>query len=206
MDYACEERCDDLWSYEGRMEATLDTTIRQYDLLDDAGRPYKLLPVLQGRDVDEYVGFYERLEEQGIPTDHVGLGTVCRLSSEKRIVRFEDEIRQRTGVNRFHGFGVKIDAFKHGANFESADSQAWVYGPSCGRATLDAGSKLVSVPMGNHPLKRTVESFKNYYVYVTRLQQGKSAVEYSVFDQFSDEQLEELVSSVMYDASCAGVS
>ena len=178
MDYACEERFDELWSYEDRMKATLDTTIRQYDLLDDAGRPYKLLPVLQGRDVDEYVGFYERLEEQGIPTDHVGLGTVCRMSSEKRIVRFEEKIRQRTGVNRFHGFGVKIDAFKHGASFESADSQAWVYGPSNGWMVLDEGDSLRSVDMPDDPLTRTVASFKNYYSYVTRLMHDESAVDY----------------------------
>lgn len=179
MDYACEERFDELWSYEDRMQATLDATIRQFNKLEDAGSPYKLLPVLQGRHPDEYVWFYEQLENHGIPTDHVGVGTVCRMSSEKRIVEFEDEIRSRTGVERLHGFGVKIQAFKHGGGFESADSQAWVYGPSNGRCIVDDGNRLRNVQMTDDALTRTVESFKNYYSYVTRLQQGQSAVSYN---------------------------
>lgn len=176
MDYACEERFDVLWDYEDRMEATLEATIEHYNQLDDSGHPYKVLPVLQGRDADEYVWFYEQLEDYGIPTDHVGLGTVCRMSSEKRIVGFEDEIRKRTDVERMHGFGVKIEAFKHGAQFESADSQAWVYKPSNGAAVVDTGSSLREVPMPDHSLERTVESFKQYYGYVTRLQRGFSDV------------------------------
>jgi hypothetical protein len=197
MDYACEERFDKLWSYEDRMDATLDATIQQFDLLDDAGNSYKLLPVLQGRDADEYVSFYEDLVDHGIPTSHLGLGTVCRMSSEKKIVEFEQEIRERTGVDRLHGFGVKIEAFKHGATFESADSQAWVYGPSNGRCSLDAGSKLYEVDMPDHSLERTVESFKNYYSYVTRLQQGTSQIDHSVFDSLPDDELASLIQKVM---------
>jgi len=178
MDYACEERFDALWSYEERMNMTIESTIAHFDKLQDEGHPYKVLPVLQGRDVDDYVWFYEQLEDHGIPTDHCGLGTVCRMSSEKRIVEFEKEIRERTGVDRLHGFGVKIEAFKHGASFESADSQAWVYSPSNGEVVVDEYDRLRSIPMPDHALERTVESFKNYYSYVSRLQQGLSAVSY----------------------------
>jgi len=178
MDYACEERFDGLWPYEDRMEMTLEATIRHMDKLDDAGNPYKILPVLQGRNVDDYVCSYEQLEDHGIPTDHLGLGTVCRMSSEKRIVEFEKKIRERTDVERLHGFGVKIEAFKHGATFESADSQAWVYSPSNGEVVLDEWDRLRSVPLPDNSLERTVESFKNYYSYVTRLQQDVSQVAY----------------------------
>jgi hypothetical protein len=178
MDYACEDRFNRLWNYEDRMEATLDTIVRQYNKVEDDGHPYKLLPVLQGRNVEDYVWFYDRLNELGIPTDHVGLGTVCRLSSETRIVDLEQRIRQRTGVRRLHGFGVKIEAFKHGATFDSADSQAWVWNASNGEMVLDFGDRLRSVPVPNCSKTRTVESFKNYYSYVTRLQQGESDVKY----------------------------
>lgn len=193
MDYACEERFDKLWHYDDRVEATLDATIRHFDKLQDDGKPYKALPVLQGRDVDEYVWFYEQLEDHGIPTDHVGLGTVCRMSSEKRIVDFEERIRERTGVDRLHGFGVKIEAFKHGASFESADSQAWVYKASNGEVYLDAGDRLRSVAVPDCSLTRTVESFKSYYSYVTRLQQGQSAVNYNIVDQMDDELIRDVV-------------
>lgn len=173
MDYACEEKFDPLWSVEKRREATIENTIAHYDLDPD----YEVLPVLQGRSVDDYVDSFEQLEDHGIPTDHLGIGTVCRMSSEKRIVRFENEIRDRIGDVRLHGFGVKIEAFKHGGTFESADSQAWVYPASNGKVVLDDGNRLRSVKMPDNAKVRTVESFKNYYSYVTRLQQGESAVD-----------------------------
>jgi hypothetical protein len=195
MDYACETRFDELWSYEERIDKTFETTVRQYNLLEDEGHPYKLLPVLQGREIDEYVEFYERLEDHGIPVDHIGLGTVCRLSSEKRIAKFENEIRERTGVDRIHGFGVKVNAFQYGANFDSADSQAWVYKPSNGALVLDDGDRLREIKCDDSRT-RTVESFKNYYAYVTRLQQGESAVDYDsgvTADHTDDEAREVLV-------------
>jgi hypothetical protein len=175
MDYACEEKFDPLWSVEDRVDRTFEHTVRHVDLNPD----YTVLPVLQGRSLEDYVAFYERLEDHGIPTDHVGLGTVCRMSSEKRIVELEERLRERLGPVRLHGFGVKIEAFKHGATFESADSQAWNYPPTNGQCILDDGDRLRPIDMGDDSLTRTVESFKNYYSYVTRLQQGTSAVDYS---------------------------
>jgi hypothetical protein len=179
MDYACEDRFNVLWSVEERVEATWEHTVEHFNTLDDSGAGYTLLPVLQGRSANDYVDFYERLEDHGIPCDHVGLGTVCRLASEKKIVDLENEIRERTGVKRMHGFGVKIEAFKHGATFESADSQAWAYGPTNGNCLLDEGNRLREIEMTGEgdSLHRTVESFKQYYSYVTRLQQGESDVE-----------------------------
>lgn len=190
MDYACEERFDSLWSYEDRIEATFENTLRQFSLVEDNRRDYKLLPVLQGREVEEYVDFYERLEDHGIPTDHVGVGTICRLASEKRIVSLEQAIRERIGDTRLHGFGIKLQAYKHGATFESADSQAWVYGASNGKCYVDDGDRLREIPMSDNSMERTVESFKNYYNYVTRIQQGETATDYDsgVTPDMSDEQ------------------
>jgi hypothetical protein len=178
MDYACEERFDVLWDYESRIDATFENTVAHFNRLDDDDHPYTVLPVLQGRSVDEYVEFYERCEDHGIPTDAVGLGTVCRLSSEKEIAHVESSVRERTGVDWMHGFGVKVDAFKYNANFESADSQAWVYSPSNGRCVIHEDGSLRDIPMPDNSRERTVESFKNYYSYVTKLQCGESAIGY----------------------------
>lgn len=165
MDYACEDRFEELWSVSERVEKTLEHTIDHFNKNPD----YKVLPVLQGRSVDDYVEFYNRLEDHGIPCDHVGLGTVCRLSGEKKIVEYENKIRQRTGVDKIHGFGVKIEAYKQGANFDSADSQAWAKAPSNGFMYVDERTRLGRVDMPKDSLKRTVGSFKHYYVYVKRL-------------------------------------
>lgn len=171
MDYACEDRFNVLWDVPARVEATWDTTVRQFNLLDDSNSDYGLLPVLQGRTADEYVSFYERLEDHGIPNDYVGLGTVCRLSSESAIVELEAEIRRRTGVENLHGFGVKVEAFKHGAQFESSDSQAWAYYPSNGRAVLSDNDSLRKVNMSEThlSLERTTISFKEYYDHARKL-------------------------------------
>lgn len=171
MDYACEDRFNELWSVEDRVQATLDNTLEQFN----KNPSYKLLPVLQGRSVEEYVESYDWLNDHGIPTDHVGLGTICRLSSEKRIVELEKEIREKTDITEIHGFGAKVNAYKHGATFDSADSQAWVYGASNGRVYEldedDDGYRL-DERQSDDSLLRTVRSFKSYYAYVKWLKSG----------------------------------
>jgi len=202
MDYACEERFDKLWDYRERMDATVENTIKHQNLLDDMSpsNRYKILPVLQGREPQEYLEFYDRLVDHGIPIDHLGVGTVCRLSSEKRIVKYENVIRKNTDVERLHGFGVKIQSFSHGAGFDSADSQAWVYNASNGHVVVDDDTRLRSIQHDNS-LIRTVESFKNYYKYVTRLQQGKSAIEYEtpVDSSMTDDTARETLSNTYSD-------
>jgi hypothetical protein len=188
MDYACEERFDTLWSVDERVDATIENTIAHYDMDPD----YKVLPVLQGRSIEDYVRSYERLEDAGIPLDHVGLGTVCRLSSTEEIIDFEQQIRDLLDTKVIHGFGVKVDSFERGAKFESADSAAWVYGASNGRIYLleQDGDNLKKIEREeDSSLIRTVESFKSYYAYVTYLKDGESAVETEPRVSFKDEYL-----------------
>lgn len=168
MDLACEERFDHLHTVDERMGKTLDNTIEQFDMDPE----YDLRPVIQGRSVEDYIAFYDRLEDHGIPTESVGLGTVCRISSSKEIVETEREIRERCkNVEEIHGFGVKIQAFKMGATFDTADSQAWVYAASNGNVYLDKGDRL-ETKHSDDSRRRTVESFKNYHSYVSRLISG----------------------------------
>lgn len=166
MDFACEERFDEMWSVDDRVRATLRNTVDHFDRDPD----YKLLPVLQGRTLDDYVWFYEQLRDYGIPTEYVGLGTVCRLSNTKEIVEIEQGLRARTKIDKIHGFGVKVDAFKHGAYFESADSQAWAYYPSNGKVVYDDGDSLRKEPCDDAK-KRSIQSFINYYQYASRLKE-----------------------------------
>lgn len=165
MDYACEERFDDVMTVRERMERTVRNCIAHYDLDPE----YKVLPILQGRCLEDYLWCYEKYREFGIPVEHVGLGTVCRISSSKRIVNLEQNLREKTSIDRIHGFGVKIDALKMGATFDSMDSQAWVWAASNGQVYRDDGTSLVMEPMPDDSKTRTVESFKNYYDYVSRL-------------------------------------
>jgi len=168
MDYACEDRFDGLHTVGERVDKTVRNTVEQFDM----GPDYDLLPVLQGRSVDGYVDCYDRLKAAGVPVEHVGLGTVCRISSSKEIVHVERKVRELCeDVERIHGFGVKIDAFRMGSSFETADSQAWVYAASNGQCYVRNGDSLKKVDMPDDSKRRTVESFKNYHEHVTELKQ-----------------------------------
>lgn len=165
MDLACEERFDDLHTVRERVDETVENTVRQFNL--DPG--YELRPVLQGRSVAHYVWCYDRLVERGIPVEHVGLGTVCRISSMTDIVETEQAVREACSkVETVHGFGVKVNAFKFGATFDSADSQAWVYKPSNGYVVRDGWDRLIETHEDDS-FTRTVESFKHYHAYASRL-------------------------------------
>lgn len=187
MDYACEDRFNELWSVRDRIDSTVENTIAHYELHPD----YNVLPVLQGRTVKQYIDCMERYEDAGIPTDYVGVGTICRLSSENAIVDLESRLRERIAASKLHGFGVKVDAYKLGARFETADSHAWVYAPSHGRChTLVVDDGMLSIQtreMRNDSLTRTVHSFKVYYAYVTSLIDGVSSVD---VEQILDKQSE----------------
>lgn len=170
MDYACEDRFDTLWDYEDRVEATIENTVRHFEL--HAGE-YELLPVLQGRSADDYIECYDRLRERGIPVKKVGLGTVCRLSSSNEIIDLEAELRRRREFDHIHGFGVKRDSYRRGAGFESADSQAWVWDASHGKELTLRDGSLISRKCDDS-LRRTVVSFREYYRYVHSLRTGST--------------------------------
>jgi len=193
MDYACGDQFDELWSVDDRIEATWQNTVELFDRRDDGSADYDILPVCQGQSVEEYVAFYERLEDHGLPTEHVGLGTLTRLSDERAVAEIERAVRDRIGADRIHGFGVKVEAFKNGAEFETADSQAWSHYPTNGRAVLDAGERLRRIEVSDSDLVRKIASFTHYYSYVTRLHQGEPAVDVdrSFADLDNDESVRE---------------
>lgn len=162
MDYACEEKFDDIMTVEERMEKTVENTIKHFDLEPN----YNLLPVLQGRTINQYLESYDMLKDHGIDISRVGLGTVCRISSSEEIIETENRIREETDIDWIHGFGVKINAYKMGATFESADSFAWVRPVSYGKMFVEGGDKLIEVRVTNDSTVNRLNSFKNYYDYV----------------------------------------
>jgi len=121
MDFACEPDFDDDLTVVERQDRTLENTIRHLDLEPE----YPLLPVLQGRTIRQWVEFYDRLQDHGVDCSYVGVGTLCRVSSENKISEIETALRTQTDIDHLHGFGTKISSFSRGAYFDTADSQAW---------------------------------------------------------------------------------
>jgi len=167
MDFVCSPQFNHLKSKQNRLDQTLENTIAHYDLDPD----YQLLPVLQGESIHDYLSFYDRLNDHGIPTDVVGLGTLMRISGECEIKRVEQGVRANTDVDRFHGFGIKVSSFKVGASFESADSRSWGDASRHKKVYIDDGDRLIKRPHDRDTSKFAVlRSFHDYYNYAHRLQ------------------------------------
>jgi hypothetical protein len=87
------------------------------------------LPVLQGREPEDYLRHVDQYLKAGIDLTalpRVGLGSVCRRSSTKEIERVVTRIAA-TGI-RLHGFGVKASGLARiHDKLVSADSMAWSY-------------------------------------------------------------------------------
>lgn len=168
MDYACESKFDPIMPKQVRMDYTIQNTIRQFE----KSPAYDLIPVLQGRSFADYIWSHTKLTNHDIPTEYVGLGTVCRISSESRIVELEQDLREHTDVEKIHGFGVKIDAYKMGSTFNTADSAAWVRAPSnCKKYVPTGNGSMKKVDCGDYR-ERSVESFQNYYHHVEAIANG----------------------------------
>lgn len=199
MDYACEERFDDLFSLDDRIQWTLDNTLKHFDF----NPQYKVLPILQGRSFEDYIYCYDYLNDHGINTNHIGLGTVCRISNSQKIIELEKKIRDNTDINYIHGFGVKITALKNGAKFDSFDSQAWVESAKRGKMYKYNGTGLESINMKDDSKKRTVESFKNYYDFASDLMQNDMYVCDSCETVFRNNgKYEELVNNALEENYC----
>lgn len=178
MDYACEERFDCLWNVEERIDATIENTVDLWH----RERDYKLLPVLQGRSVEEYIECAERLKERGVDVSHVGLGTVCRISSSKKIVTTVEGVKESVPeIERIHGFGIKVNSFKYGADVDSSDSAAWVDKPVHGKIQTvkheEDGWELDKEQMSDDNRLASYHTFRAYYAFVTWLANGESAVD-----------------------------
>jgi len=169
MDLACEPAFDDVMTVAERQDKTLENTLKHFNHDPD----YPLLPVLQGREIDQWIAFHDRLVDHGIDTTYVGVGTLCRQSSSKQIANIEQALRARTDIEAIHGFGVKISAFNYGAVFESADSQAWSWQTKFGnKYTLTSTNppEFKTVDYKNSKQAHR-ESFEAYYPRAVYLQQ-----------------------------------
>lgn len=104
-------------------------TVLNYAHLRDLAPDLPIIPVVQGRDPDEYrrcVDLYwslARIDLSMVPL--VGVGSVCRLQATSTAGRILSALR-RHGLTRLHGFGFKtLGLAAHGHLLTSADSLAW---------------------------------------------------------------------------------
>ena len=111
-------------------------TVGNYVALREAAPDLPFRPVVQGWTVEDYlrcVDLYAAPADRGgadldlSTVDLVGVGSVCRRQATGQV---EDILTalHAAGVNRLHGFGVKVLGLRRfGHLLTSADSMAWSY-------------------------------------------------------------------------------
>ena len=76
-----------------------------------------------------------------------------------------------------HGFGVKLNAFKIGAEFYTSDSAAWgipAANQNLSYLTVDDSGDIVFTRVPEESaIIRKVEGFKSYYTYSTKVRTGE---------------------------------
>lgn len=74
---------------------------------EDRGIESEPVAVLQGWELDDYLHCIDRFEQEGVLTDYVGIGSVCRRHAEDDIKDIVQAIHARIPNRRLHAFGVK---------------------------------------------------------------------------------------------------
>lgn len=90
--------------------------------------PDAIFNVLQGWTVSEYLENLDMIKEDGLLTERLGIGSICRRGQLSKIVEIIRVIKRNVpSWVKLHGFGVKIDVLTTYAKYDlySADSQAW---------------------------------------------------------------------------------
>ena len=125
MDYPCEPSVQKRGDYNPKkaQEMTIDNQIRLLDLNANTQM------VVQGWEIPDYLANLDKIKEQGLLTEHLGIGSVCRRGQTTQIARIIRAIHNNVpSWVKLHGFGVKVSALENtDAKFElySADSMSW---------------------------------------------------------------------------------
>ena len=132
-DYPCEP---DVLEKHGRsVRDHQDMTIQKHKELMRLIPEYDIdsepLCVVQGWELEDYLYHIDRLNEIGLLTDYVGIGSVCRRGQDEEIRRIILEVdRALPDRCRIHAFGVKANVLRFGDVvdvLDSADSLAYEY-------------------------------------------------------------------------------
>lgn len=132
-DYPCEP---DVLEKHGRtVQEHQNMTTRDHcelmDLYDDMPEFSQPVAVVQGRDVQEYLEHIDDLQDHGVLTKYIGIGSVCGRHAVKEIKPIVKAVDEATPTGtQIHGFGVKIPSLQEREVYDrlaSADSMAYSY-------------------------------------------------------------------------------
>lgn len=129
MDIPCEpqiiQKRDS--SVKEHIETTLSNQAKILDIIDD-GLKEKFVPVVQGWRIGDYLYCIDRMKEQGLLSDYMAVGSVCRRNATSEIRKIILAISNELPRTKLHAFGVKLSILRDKVCFErlhSCDSASW---------------------------------------------------------------------------------
>lgn len=132
MDYMCEPfvlRKTGLTVKE-HQEKTISNQIKIMDLLKNYNIKSEFSGCIQGWKIEEYIEHIDMLKSQGLVTNKMGVGSICRRNSREQIIEVLKAVKQELPNTNLHGFGIKTDVLKeriiHDC-LDSCDSMAWSF-------------------------------------------------------------------------------
>jgi hypothetical protein len=124
-DYPCEPSIRQRFGYNPT-QAQLMTNANTIRLRDTYGLPVQ--SVIQGWRIPDYLNNIDKLKEEGLLTERIGIGSICRRGKTAEINRVIRYIkREMPGWVKLHGFGGKTSILKTEARryLRSGDSTSW---------------------------------------------------------------------------------
>ena len=124
MDYPCEPSARKMGGYDvlAAQEMTNENTRKMID--------YGVSSVVQGWEIRDYLINLDKIKDDGLMTERLGIGSVCRRGQTDQIVNIIRAIHRNVPRwVKLHGFGIKTSILKTEARYllYSADSTAWAY-------------------------------------------------------------------------------
>ena len=138
-DYPCEP--DVLEEHDRTVEEHQEMTIEKHKELRELMKEFdiksKPLSVIQGWEIEDYLDHIERMKEEDLITEHIGIGSICRRGQDEEIRRIILEVNKALpDYCKIHAFGVKSNILRFAEVCEvlhSADSMAYEYSEQYGQ-------------------------------------------------------------------------
>lgn len=134
-DYPCEPEL--LKKHNMTVQYNIKRTVENHLILlnkiesglwDIHGKP---IPVIQGWEIEDYLHCIDLFTENGVTSDYMAIGSVCRRNQTEKIKDVILAVRDNVPLwTKLHGFGVKLTALKDLVIWKalySVDSGAWDY-------------------------------------------------------------------------------
>lgn len=159
QDYPCEPEILQKYgrTVQDHQQRTIERGAEGLAIVEDRKLDLTPVTVVQGWETNEYLEHIDRLREQGVFTDHIAIGSVCRRGQTDEIRDVITSVRNAIGDDKhLHAFGVKYEVLKHRdvrEALDSVDSAAWEIYPN-------QGGRLESEPAWRTKAMRYLEYWR----------------------------------------------